>query len=79
MILIQETKMPIVDSRAINQLWGGSLAEFEFCPAIGSSGGLLLSWSPSFFVSSGVHKGSSWLAVEGTLTINQVMCIIINV
>ena len=71
MALIQETKMASFDSKAIGQIWNGLPAEFEFLPASGSSGGLLLSWSPSFFVSSGTHKGSSWLAIEGTLIQKQ--------
>ena len=59
MVLIQESKMSTVNLKVMKQIWSGSLAEFKFCPALGLFGGLLLTWNPSFFVSSSVHKGSS--------------------
>jgi hypothetical protein len=43
-VCLQETKLAGVDLQLVRSLWGTSFVDWEFLPAVGSAGGVLLMW-----------------------------------
>ena len=44
MLCLQEIKLEMVDKVLIRKIWGGHYVEWEYLPARGSLGGILLCW-----------------------------------
>ncbi len=75
MVCLQETKLTGVDLQLVRSLWGNSFVDWEFLPAVGSTGGVLIMWDNhvveklnsvihKFFVScvwKGVSDGFVWV------------------
>ena len=43
-VCLQETKLAEVDLQLVRSLWGNSFVGWEFLPAVGSAGGVILLW-----------------------------------
>jgi hypothetical protein len=43
-VCLQETKLDQVDLQMVRSLWGSPFVEWEFLPASGSAGGVLMLW-----------------------------------
>ena len=77
MVCLQETKLAAVDLKLVCSLWGNSFVDWEFLPAVGSTGGVLILWDNcvveklssvvhTFSVSclwKGVRDGFVWVGI----------------
>jgi hypothetical protein len=43
-VCLQETKLEVVDLQLVRSLWGSPYVDWDFLPAIGSAGGVLMIW-----------------------------------
>ena len=57
-ICLQETKLEVVDRGLIREIWGGHYVDWEFLPACGASGGILLCWDSRIVVREKVGVGN---------------------
>jgi exonuclease III len=76
-VCLQETKMDVIDRFIVNQCLGPAFDGFDYLPAEGTRGGILLAWNTSmvcitnvvrdsFAISGEVHTGSSepwWITI----------------
>ncbi|KAJ9548768.1 hypothetical protein OSB04_021311 [Centaurea solstitialis] len=62
---IQETKLKEFSVQSVASLWGVNDGDFEFCEAMGNSGGLLTIWNKNEFHGQFVVKDKNFLAVIG--------------
>lgn len=65
MLLIQETKMEVLDLRICNQIWGDSGFEWQASPAINRGGGLLCVWKQGSFLLQDCVRGSAFIGLLG--------------
>jgi exonuclease III len=45
LVCFQETKMAVIDRFTVNQCLGPSFDGFDYLPALGTRGGILLAWN----------------------------------
>ncbi|KAJ9567283.1 hypothetical protein OSB04_003249 [Centaurea solstitialis] len=62
---IQETKLKEISVQSVAALWGMNDGDFDFCEAMGNSGGLLTIWNKNVFQGEFVVKDKNFLAVIG--------------
>ncbi|KAM0822740.1 hypothetical protein ACQ4PT_071319 [Festuca glaucescens] len=67
-VCLQETKLDVVDDAIISATLGPNfIANYAFLPAIGTSGGMILSVSDAFFTLSDVHVSANTLSASITM------------
>lgn len=65
-ILIQETKMQVVDQRFIARIWSHSPADWNFSPAVGTSAGILTVWNSATLNLTPVDKDKNFNWIKGS-------------
>ncbi|KAJ9562034.1 hypothetical protein OSB04_007194 [Centaurea solstitialis] len=65
LIGIRETKLKEISIQSAASLWGLNDGDFDFCEAVGNSGGLLTMWNKNVFHGQFVVKEKNFLAVIG--------------
>ncbi|KAJ9548105.1 hypothetical protein OSB04_020648 [Centaurea solstitialis] len=68
-----------IDSSLIKAFWGNQAVDFEALDARGKSGGIILTWNPTFFQKMFCIKGDYFLVVWGNWTGKDTLCGFINV
>ncbi|PNT75722.1 hypothetical protein BRADI_1g37340v3, partial [Brachypodium distachyon] len=64
LVCVQESKVQDVDAAVISQTFGSSLDGFDFLPADGTQGGIILAWKSAFFQVSVRHKGEFSISAD---------------
>ncbi|KAJ9556399.1 hypothetical protein OSB04_011013 [Centaurea solstitialis] len=65
LIGIQETKLKEISLQSVASLWGLNDGDYDFCEAMGNSGGLLTIWNKNVFHGQFIVKDKNFLAVIG--------------
>ncbi|XP_057418204.1 uncharacterized protein LOC130712385 [Lotus japonicus] len=79
MVLLQETKLQVVDQRQCVSLWGDSNCDWRYTPAVNSSGGLLCIWSKDAFTIQNCVLGQNFILLAGLWKERANNCVIVNV
>jgi hypothetical protein len=66
LVYFQETKMVVMDHFVVNQFLGPSFGGFDYLPALGTRGGILLAWNTAAVQISNVVKDS--FAISGQVS-----------
>jgi exonuclease III len=66
LVCAQETKLRQVDSVIISQTFGHAFDEFDFIPADGTRGGIILAWRSDVLQISTLHKGEFSITAKVT-------------
>lgn len=54
---LQESKLEVVDAAVVCQVLGSGFDDFDFLPAVGTRGGILMAWKSDVLRVNIVHKG----------------------
>jgi exonuclease III len=66
MVCVQESKLQVVDSCIIFQTFGSAFDGFDFIPADGTKGGIIVAWKSNMLRVNTLHKGEFSITVEIT-------------
>ncbi|GMI96143.1 hypothetical protein HRI_003283600 [Hibiscus trionum] len=78
-ILLQETKLEVINGKLVKRLWNLDRAQFSFSPFFGSAGGLLSIWDPDWIQVSQIIVKPRILAIIGFMGVNKLLGGILNV
>ncbi|XP_016447882.2 uncharacterized protein LOC107772940 [Nicotiana tabacum] len=62
LVCFQETKMEVLSDAIVRSVWGGSWVKYDWVPAVGSAGGILLMWDDRSLEVKEIGKGVFSLA-----------------
>lgn len=79
MILIQETKLEVVDSKVCATIWGDENCAWQVVPAVNRGGGILCIWRDGAFQLDEVRLGHGFIGLVGTWENQNQTCAIVNV
>ncbi|GMJ07987.1 hypothetical protein HRI_004467900 [Hibiscus trionum] len=78
-VFLQECKLEKISDFEIRKLWGCANMEFEYAPAVGSSGGILCMWNPNILHVSERFSSRRYIALIGVHKQLGVDCGFVNV
>ncbi|KAK2985871.1 hypothetical protein RJ640_009941 [Escallonia rubra] len=61
--ILSESKLNVVDSFIISSLWHGRDIQWDYNPAIGTAGGIILMWNASSLTVKDIHHGKYSISV----------------
>jgi hypothetical protein len=64
LICAKESKLELVDSGIVSQTFGPAFDGFDFIPAVGTRGGIILAWRTDHFRITTLHKGEFSITAE---------------
>nr|XP_009761079.1 PREDICTED: uncharacterized protein LOC104213303 [Nicotiana sylvestris] len=62
LVCFQETKLEVLSDVIVRSVWGGSWVKYDWVPAVGSAGGILLMWDDRSLEVKEIKKGAFSLA-----------------
>lgn len=78
-LVIQETKIKVIDADLCQLLWGSTIFNWSFLPAQGSSRGLLNIWTSRILTSIFSFVGEGYSGVCFERGKSRILCFIINI
>lgn len=78
MVLIQETKLEVMDIFSVRSLWGYGDFEFACSSASGASGGLLAIWRKGFFKANNIICHRYFILLQGIINA-EFPCTVVNI
>lgn len=78
-VCLQESKLAVVDVSVIMQICGSMFDGFEFVPAAGTRGGIIVAWRTDRVALSNFQSADTFLAAEAKLTNSDVMFNLVTV
>ena len=78
-LMIQESKLEVVNGITKASLWGSSAGGMESVPSRGASGGLISIWDEEFFEIVEAISGHRWSLMRGNIRSISFSCVFVNV
>src|ERR1044072_6672323 len=78
LLLLQEIKVSVVDSKLCSSLWGDSHFEWKVLPAVNMAGGVLCIWKKQAFMLINSFTGPGYLGLIGVWGSQVEPCVVVN-
>ena len=79
MILLQESKLNSCNYGRVQRLWAADDFDWEWQPAVGNAGGLLMIWDTKAFKKEMSVVKDRFIMVKGKWLVEEFNCIVVNV